>query len=228
MARSLRTRIENSDRLARVLGTILGSYLMLCLRTGQWINEGDDDLDALLEHGPVTAVSWHGRSVMGPVVWQSRGPSALPRDPSPAGRLSEAIQRKVGTRSILIDTDGGNFSIVRQIIKMVRSGASLGLTADGPEGPDRVVKTAPLEWMRAAGRPVVVFAWSSKKARQFNTWDKMLFPLPFAGGVWVYHRWDASIPKNADAAKMEELRASLAQALDDVGARADTIAGRVS
>lgn len=226
MVSPLRRRIETSDALARVLGTILGSYLQFCFRTGKWVNEGDDELNSMLKDAPVSMICWHGRSVMGPVLWQSRGPSALPRDPSPAGRLSEAIQRKVGTRSFAIELDGGNFGIVRRVMKMVRSGVSLGLTADGPEGPDRVVKQAPLDWMRAAGSPMVVFAWSSRKAIRLNTWDKMLFPVPFAGGAFVYQKWETSIPKNPDAAKLEELLASLGAALDSVSARADELAKR--
>ena len=41
-------------------------------------------------------------------------------------------------------------------------GSSVGLTGDGPPGPARVLKDAPLEWARATGRPVFVYAFAPR------------------------------------------------------------------
>lgn len=225
MAGSLRSRIEQSDALAGVLGRLLSGYLRLCFATGRWRSAGEDDLNAALEQGPVTVICWHGRLVMAPVVWQRRARVAIPRDPSPAGRLSAATQARLGTESFAINLDGGNFAAVRQIIRLVRSGVSLGLTADGPEGPDRVAKRAAIDWARATGRPVVCFAWGSAKAKRLNTWDRMLLPVPFGGGAFVYRVWDQALPKSPSEAEYMELEQSLAAGLESAAAEADRLAG---
>ncbi len=223
MAGSLRKRIERSDLLARGLAWRLAGYLRLCWRTGRWEGAGQDELDAALAEGPVTIICWHGRLVMAPVVWQSRGPVAIPRDPSPAGRLSAATQAHFATTPFEIDMKGGNFGPVRQVMRLVGQGFSLGLTADGPRGPDRVVKQAALDWARATGRPVFAFAWSSRRVRRLNTWDGLMLPRPFAGGAFVHRRWHTEIPRRPDEAAACALRDDLAVLLDATAAEADAM-----
>ena len=224
--RKFRGKIENSRVLAKVLGGILAGYLKICFATGRWTFEGDDALNAALSDGPVVIICWHGRLIMAPANWKRRAPVAIPRDPSPAGKLSAATQEFFGTSPFAISMEGGNLAIVRQVIKRVRDGFSLGLTADGPEGPDHRAKRAAIDWARATGRPVFLFSWSSRKARQLSTWDKMLLPLPFGGGACVYRPWNPDIPKRPSNQDYTRLKRDLSKALDDLSQRVDDLSGR--
>ena len=222
----LRQRLEQSDVLARGLGWVLASYLRLCFKTGRWHSAGVAELDAALVDGPVVIICWHGRLMMAPVVWQRRARVAIPRDPSPAGRLSAATQAHFGTEPFAIDMRGGNFGPVRAVIRMVRGGATLGLTADGPQGPNRVVHQAALDWARATGRPVFAFAWSQKRAWRLGSWDKLMVPKPFGGGAYAYQLWDGAAPKSADEDALRAARDNLRDTLDAVSKTADDLAGR--
>lgn len=218
--------MERSGLLAGLLARLLTTYLRLCWRTGRWTSDGQDTLNASLAEGPVTIICWHGRLVMAPVVWERRAPVAIPRDPSPAGRLSAATQAHFGTEPFEIDMSGGNFGPVRQVMKLVKGGASLGLTADGPKGPDRKVKRAAIDWARATGRPVFLFAWSSRRVIRLNTWDRLMLPIPFAGGSFVYRGWTPDIPRRPQKEDYARLRTDLARELDEAAASADALAGR--
>jgi lysophospholipid acyltransferase (LPLAT)-like uncharacterized protein len=94
------------------------------------------------------------------------------------------------------------------------------LTGDGPLGPVHVVKDAALDWARATGCPVFVYAYFVKRHRRLKTWDNMLMPLPFTRGVSVYQRWTSDVPRRADDATLALLRADLKTALDAASARA--------
>lgn len=226
MAQGWRKRLEEAHWPYAIVGWLLATYIKACWRTGRWTIDGDDVLDEALKDGPVVAICWHKYSVLAPPIWRDRKPLAMPRDPSPAGRISEAIQSHFKTTPIPISMNGGNLGPVRQIMKKIREGYSLGLTGDGPIGPNRELGPAPLEWMRAAGRPVIVFAWSSAKCRELDTWDKLFVPRLFAGGHVTIRLWKDQIPKKLTEAENEALRAELTAELTDVAQAADRGAGR--
>ena len=59
---------------------------------------------------------------------------------SPAGRVAAAALINQGALPFAIDLKGSNFGPVREMIKLVRGGASLALTGDGPKGPVHEMK----------------------------------------------------------------------------------------
>lgn len=229
LAGSFRRRIEQSDVLARFLGRLLASYLRLCRATGRWRIDGLDQMRADLAQGPVVYLFWHGRLMMAPIGWPAADHAiAAPRDPSPAGRLSAATQSYLGTNAVEVRARDGGVAVLRQVLGLIRGGSSLGLSGDGPKGPDRRVKNAVIDWARATGRPVWLFAWSSRRAPRLRTWDRLMLPLPFAGGAMVYRRWEGTIPKRPKREDYRRIRAELGAALDGAAAAADALAGRTT
>ncbi len=222
---ALRRRMNQSDRLARVFGRVLSSYLGLCWRTGRWRTEGEDDLAVALADGPVVLICWHGRSMMTNTTWAARAPLAMPRDPSPAGRVAAAALINQGALPFAIDLKGGNFGPVREMIKLVRGGASLALTGDGPKGPVHEMKQSTIDWARATGRPVFLTAWAQPRPWRLSSWDRLMVPKPLARGAFVFERFSDGLDKAANEEARAELRAQLARRLSETTARADALAG---
>ena len=222
MLKSLRRRIENSERLAAMLAGIAGSYLAFCDRTTRWHVEGQDELEAALRDGPVLLVMWHERSIMGALHWPVKaGPLSSLYANSPIGRVSGALQRRVGLQPMQMDDKVSNIVASRQILRRVRDGVSIGLTGDGPLGPALVLKDAPLEWARVTGMPVFAYAFATTRARQLDSWDKMIVPKPFGKGAKVFARFDRDVPRKMDAAETEAMRESLAAFLTQTQNHAD-------
>lgn len=213
--------------LTAILGRILAAYLRFCFATGRWQAIGLDDLGAALKDGPVVKLFWHGRLMLAPLAWPTDlGPIAAPRDPSPAGRLSADTQKFLGTDPFELAARGGDKAVLKAAMQKVRAGSSLGLSADGPKGPALKVRRPPIDWTRATGRPVFLFAWSSRRALRLHTWDRLMIPLPFVGGTWIYRRWDGSVPRRLDQAGYRDVGRKLAAALNAVADEADRLAGR--
>jgi lysophospholipid acyltransferase (LPLAT)-like uncharacterized protein len=225
---SLRRRIENSERLAALLARMAGAYLAFCNRRIRWQVEGLDDLRAALGQGPVLLVMWHERSVMGALHWPvSSAPLSSLYDASPIGRVSGALQRRVGLQSMQMSRKTGNLAASRIVLKRLREGVSIGMTGDGPLGPARAVKDAPLEWARVTGVPVFCYAFACSHGRRLDSWDRMLVPYPHGQGAVVFARYPGTIPRKPDGAKLEQLRAEMAQFMDATTARADQIVSTV-
>ena len=217
---NLRKRLESSDFLAGLLGRLVAGYLRLCNRTTRWTHVGHDELQAALAQGPVVLVLWHEFSLMAPVHWPLKhGQLSSLRDTSPIGMVSGAVQARFGLDPMAMSAKMSNRAASREILRRVQAGKSIGLTGDGPLGPVHVVKDAALDWARATGCPVFVYAYTVKRHRRLKTWDNMILPMPFTRGVSVYQRWTVQVPRRADDAALALLRADLKTALDAASAR---------
>lgn len=227
-AMSFRKRLENSNLLAAVLSSTLAGYLRLCFATTRWQPRGVDQLLSDLDKGPVIVILWHCRLMIAPLAWprRTRGIFTL-RDPSPAGRLSAETQRRLGLAPIKMHPAESNFAASRRVLKKIHQGHSLGLTADGPLGPTRKAKQAPLEWARASGRPVYLFSWSARRTVQLNTWDGLVLPLPFTRGLYEFRRWDTFVPRKLTTEDYPPLQDDLSDALDQVARDLDQQTGAV-
>ena len=210
-----RRRIEQSHLLAAILGRMIAGYLRLCNATTRWTKVGHEDLQAALAQGPVVLVLWHEFSLMAPAHWPVKhGQLSSLRDMSPIGMVSGVVQSRFGLDPMAMSAKMSNRSASREILRRVQQGKSIGLTGDGPLGPVHMVKDAALDWARATGCPVFVYAYATRRHKLLKTWDTMILPLPFTQGVSVYLRWQAEVPRRAHDAAMAGLRADLQLALD--------------
>ena len=223
---SLRQRIEKSQTLARILAAIAGSYLAFCHRTVKWQAEGLDDLRAALTEGPVLLVVWHQRSLMASLHWPiADGPLSSLFDSSPIGRVSGALHRRMGLQPMEMSRKTSNRVASRTILKRVREGVSIGMTVDGPLGPAKQVKDAPLEWARVMGRPVFCYAFATTRGRRLGSWDRMVVPYPFGRGAYVFARFAEEVPRKPSAQELEALREKMRLFMNDTTARADALIG---
>ena len=224
---SLKKRLEKSETLAAAIAWPLATYLRLAFRTGKWRAEGLDELQEELTKGPVIVVFWHGQlSLAGPAWPQRPARSVLPVAPSPAGLVSAKTQKLFGSTPVVIDPKRPNLANMRALLSAVRAGNSIGLTADGPKGPVRQAKSAPIEWARVTGLPVFLFAWSAKRTLRLKTWDRLMIPLPFDRGAYGFRRWETEVPRRLNEADYPRLQESLSKALDDFTQEMDARAGR--
>lgn len=221
----LRRRLEQSDRLAGLIGRIAAGYLRLCLWSNRWTRDGFDELRAALAEGPVVIVMWHSRILLAPAHLGPTVRLTTLRDPSPAGRVSAAMQRRFGMDPIAMSANASNTAASREVLRRLKAGQSVGMTADGPLGPARVMKSAPLDWSRVSGAPLFLFAYACTRQGRLGTWDGMLVPRLFGRGHVGIARWPETLPRRADSATQEQYRAALEAALTAHQAAVDTALG---
>jgi lysophospholipid acyltransferase (LPLAT)-like uncharacterized protein len=225
MTQSLRRRIEQSTLLAEVMGRPGAAWGRFCYRTTHWTREGEPEIAAALRDGPVIVLAWHEMVMLAGLHWrQDWGRLATLHDESPVGRAGAVAGRRTGTTPFVIASKASNMSIARDVLGLIRGGASLAMMADGPRGPGRRVGDATFEWVRAAGVPVFTYGWSIAGARRLNNWDKMILPKPFAAGGVVFRRWPRDMPRRPDDATRDALRADLGAQLTATAAAADALA----
>lgn len=224
--KTIRRKIERSEAFAEPIAAIAGRYLMRADRTTTWQVDGLADLEAALAEGPVLLVMWHSRSVMGAIHWPLHaGPLSSLYDKSPIGRVSGALQRRVGLQPIEMSRKLSNVAASRTILRRVKDGVSIGMTGDGPKGPARHLKDAPLEWARVTQMPLFCYAFATTKGRRLDTWDQMLVPKAGGQGAQVFRRFDHNIPRNLNDDAREALRRDMLKWMDETTATADRLIG---
>jgi lysophospholipid acyltransferase (LPLAT)-like uncharacterized protein len=221
----LRKRIEQHPWFWGSLGAGLGLWMRFCAATTRWTRHGEAELEAALRDGPVILVLWHERIALVGVHWRRDwGPLSALHTRRFAGRVAGSAQGFVGLLPIAMDSRRSNRTASREVLRRLREGVSIGITGDGPQGPARILKDAPLDWARATGRPVFVYAFATRRQCRLPVWDRMVWPLPFTRGAAVWRLWEAELTRRVEAGHHEKLRRDLAAALDAVAAEAEALA----
>ena len=99
---------------------------------------------------------------------------------------------------------------VRQAI--VKDGISPAITPDGPRGPRFVMKPGAIFTSQITGKPVVPLAYAARPARLLRTWDKFVFPWPFAR-ICIAIGTPYFAPEQMDDQQMEQAQRELERRL---------------
>ena len=113
---------------------------------------------------------------------------------------------------------------LRQLFKLVRSGTTVSVQPDGPQGPARVSKVGVVTLARLTGRPITPVGFSARPRLRFRSWDGLLLPLPFARVICRYAD-PIPVPPDADDDEQERLRQALDEALDTLTEHLDARLG---
>jgi lysophospholipid acyltransferase (LPLAT)-like uncharacterized protein len=177
-----------------LLGAVLiGGYLRLIRMTSTIVNDPPDTWERTEAAAPMIAASWHGQSNLAYFCTPHRDRVALLISNHPDGRMAAALGRSFGFKTI--DGSGaserqgrgtGGLSAFRNMMKALKEGTSLFLTADIPPQPGRNVAPGLIALARRSGRPVWAVATASSRRRILDrVWDKMQINYPFSRIVFA-------------------------------------------
>lgn len=176
-----------------VLSRLLGGYLRFILRTNRWTLDGAENFAPHGAGSPAVFSFWHENLPLMPALAMlaRRSPSYYPapihtlvsrhRD----GRFIGGVVRQFGIEPVIGSSSRGGAAGLRQLLRLLRRGAMIGMTPDGPRGPRRVAAPGVARLAALAGVPVLPCAARTSGRIGLNTWDRMAIPLPFGRGVIV-------------------------------------------
>lgn len=103
------------------------------------------------------------------------------RDGINIGRVGQVF----GIRTVWGSTSKGAMGGARDMMRLLRSGRNVTIMPDGPRGPCYVLKPGIPAMAQRAQVPIVPVAWSGRRVKEFNSWDRMKLPLPFSR-IFIY------------------------------------------
>jgi lysophospholipid acyltransferase (LPLAT)-like uncharacterized protein len=229
-------KLLRSDGVQAFLGWVLGSYIRLILNTVRWRHENLECVEPVLagDSGAI-ALFWHGRIPLclatAPQWWRKRTRAFV--SPSADGEFIAQALAMAGFPAIRVSSaKKGDSAKARQAVAAIREavtwvteGGALVVTPDGPRGPNEVIAPGALQIARRSGQPVFLMGIAANPAIQADTWDKVMFALPFGRGAVV---WEGPlhVPKEADDAVIAGLVADWSARLSAATRRAEQLVGR--
>lgn len=220
---TLRQRIASSPALNRAAARLFRLWLTLVYRTSRREADGWDTVSRLIaQHGAVIIVCWHQRIMLTPWMFDlDQAPCRSLTSAGRAGRLVGWMHRAFGYGTVPMPKGVMGAAEMREVLRGLKAGISIGISPDGPRGPARVAKITPIQWARTAQVPVVVFTFSTTRFWPWRTWDRLMFPLPFGRVAMLWRVWDRAVPPRFSEDEGAALAADLGAFMDAVTAEAD-------
>lgn len=202
-----------------IICSILAGYLWLVYLTSKrkFINH-QIMIDCAKNKTPLIVVFWHNRLMMIPFFAKKTNrfnpdyKFMTLASKHGDGRFVGRVMEKFGFVSILGSTQdakhksrGISTSSLKQIIKNLKNGDALGITPDGPRGPNQKINGEILNIAKISGAKIMICSYSSSRVKILNSWDKFRIPLPFSKLCFYVDEQIIEIPKNTSDEEMKEL-----------------------
>jgi lysophospholipid acyltransferase (LPLAT)-like uncharacterized protein len=175
------------NSLRRFVYAYVGRPLFwLWFKTCRWTVVGDEEYWRLRRAGkPVILVMWHGRIFIVPYFFRRRGIMPLV-SPSRDGEIPAVMMDHWGYKVL---RGSGSHAVVQEwktMVRELRAGGEVMVVADGPRGPDRILKEGCLRLARETGAAVVPWTFSAARRKRLRSWDRFLMFPPFTRVVAFY------------------------------------------
>jgi len=122
---------------------------------------------------------WHSTLLVISYLFRNTGKTAIV-SPSKDGRIAAWVAKRWGHGVVFGSSRRGGAAALRQSIRAVRDGRSLGITPDGPKGPLEIAKPGAAQIAIVTGAPAVTIRIDTKSAWRLKSWDRFMIPKPFA------------------------------------------------
>ncbi len=226
--KQMRKAIFRNALVQGLLGALAAAYLWLVHVTSRWTDEGRDATEAAWSGAePVIIAFWHNRLLMMPYCWSSRAPFHMLISGHADGRLISKTTLWFGISTITGSSSKGGSSATRALVKLLKTGYSVGITPDGPRGPRMHAGDGPLALAKLSGVKIVPAAVSVSRRKVLSSWDRLIVPLPFSRGARIWGT-PIDVPKDSTPEDFIRIRQGLEDALTAASNRADTLVGQAS
>jgi len=182
---------DSVGRFLRRLGgaAVLGGLVRLTAATSRVVYEPADAEARIRALMPVIFTCWHGQGFLWFRVLNfepARTHILMSRHAD--GEFVAGLAKSIGNR--LIEGSGANYKEetgtggvagLRRMVRVLKAGDSVGVTADIPPEPGRTASDGIALLARLTGRPILPFHLSSSRRRVIESqWDRMQLNFPFS------------------------------------------------
>jgi lysophospholipid acyltransferase (LPLAT)-like uncharacterized protein len=168
---------------------------------------------------------WHGRSSIGGAKYRDRGfwvIISLSKD----GEIQNKIFQKLGFHTIRGSSGRGGERALVESIRVLRDGAAMCITPDGPRGPSGIAQPGVLAMARKSGCALVPIGISSRpRILLKKAWDKHMIPIPFGKSMMVFGD-PYYLAKDATEEQIEDVRLSLERDMHTLQDEAERLLGQ--
>lgn len=184
-------------------------------------------LECIKNNTPLIISFWHNRLMMTPFV------TIEPKKLYPKfnlitlasrhgdGKFVGKVMEKFGLIAIYGSSRDGRkasrgieIGDLKKIIKGLKNGLFLGISPDGPRGPNQKINGEVVNIARLTGAKILPFSYSTSKSKRLNSWDKFFIPLPFSKMCFYFDDQLIEVAKKAEEEEIEKIKENLEERMN--------------
>lgn len=169
---------------------------------------------------------WHGRTLLAANFFRGKGIWTIISQ-SNDGDLQNRIFKRFGFHTIRGSTGRGGAKALIECIKILRTGATMAFTPDGPRGPSGVVQDGIMVMAQKSGAVLVPVGVSASRRWLAPTWDKYMIPKPFSRAVMIFGD-PIEVPQDGSPEAIELARTTLEKAMHELEQEAERRMGHTA
>ena len=136
---------------------------------------------------PFILIFWHSQLMMISFAWvKNKNINILASDHSD-GRFGSIIGSYFKLRNIERPSKKSNTAL-KNIFKLVKENEYIGITPDGPRGPNQKISEGAIKIASSLQIPIIPCGFWSSKNFQLKSWDKFLITFPFSKCYFVWSK----------------------------------------
>ena len=168
-------------------GWLITIYIKLCFQSSIWrVKNFDVAHNLIKKNKSVIVCFWHNRLLMASFCWNWERSFKMLISSHSDGKIISYAVANLGIETITGSSRKQNISSLKEIINEINKRNVLGITPDGPKGPNMQIKEGLLSLLKKTGVTVLPLSYSAKFKIRLNTWDRFLLVTPFNKFVAVW------------------------------------------
>ena len=167
----------------------------------------------------VIFAGWHGLTLVPALFFRGRGFWTI-ISRSRDGEMQNQIFNRLGFHTIRGSTGRSGARAAVESIRVLKNGATMAFTPDGPRGPSGIVQPGIVVMAKRSGAALVPVGVSASWKLHAPTWDRYMVPMPFARCTIVFGE-PLFISKDASDEESEEVRLRLEAEINRTQAKAE-------
>lgn len=156
---------------------------------------------------PFILAFWHSQLMMISYCWQSNEKINILASGHSDGRFGAIVGKYFKLNNIPTSSAKKPISL-KSVFQMLNNSRYIGITPDGPRGPNQKVSEGIIKISRTSQVPIIPVGFASTKYKKLNSWDSFLITKPFSKCAFV---WGTSltIPKDCNDSEIESFKNKL-------------------
>ena len=156
---------------------------------------------------PFILAFWHSQLMMISFCWKSNSKINILASGHSDGRFGAIVGNYFKLNNIQTSSTEKSISL-KPIFKLLKNSNYIGITPDGPRGPNKKVSEGIIKISKKTQVPIIPVGFASSKFNQLKSWDSFLITKPFSKCAFVWGE-SISIPRNCTENEIEELKKKL-------------------
>ena len=176
-----------NEYIQSLAGFLISLYIKICYHTSLWYVKNNKILEDYIEkNSKIIVIFWHNRLLMAPFCWNYNNNFKMLISSHRDGRIISRAVSHLGIETIQGSSNKNKISSAKQIINELNQKNIIGITPDGPRGPNQKIKEGLISMQKKTNSVIFPLCYSAKFHKRLSSWDKFMFVYPFNKFVAIW------------------------------------------